>query len=254
MNSLAPTQFRQNNMGGGGGNGSLPTPDRKRFVLWEATAGAGPFAAVQPINPWTLTNDIFVSFDGGASQTDFPATANRNQAIGFNCGTFQSREYLGEIVFWPGRNNRFLTRSEFNYDNAATDGKLYFGLGDSQFINSGPDPTPTGNFIGFFANKIGGSALPVFYACQIWVGGVLEFTVATTFQVLAGVAYDFEITTSNGIVTFFINGVPVAANPKTILLPAVPVGVYMGMKSRSGIPTDIRFLPEYFYNETQNIA
>lgn len=233
-----------------GGLQFLPSPDLKRYAMWEAATGQAPFATVFGTNPWTVTNDVQASTDGGASQSQFPADSSRNQACGFNCDLNQWREYLGQQVFWPGRNNRTLSRLEFNYDNTASNGKCYFGLCDLNFLGVGSDPTP-GNFIGFAGDYPLSDTNPVYYSCQVYVGGTQTFVQATSSAIAAGSAYDFQVQINGSTVTFYINGTQVAST--TVSLPTTSLGLYLGIKSRGGALASVRIVPEFMYNEVANV-
>ena len=228
----------------------LPTPDVKRFAMWESATGQAPFAGAFGVTPWIVTNDVQTSTDSGATQTSITATALRNQAIQFTCENFNYREYIGQQVFWPGRTNNFLTRLEVNYDPTA-DGKTYFGLCDQMFLASGPDPTP-GNFIGFATDRHISDPFPIPYLCEVYVAGSQVFTFTTSVYAVVGNAHDFNVRIVGGTVTFFIDGVSVATT--SVGLPTTPLGLYIGDKSRNGssVP-DVNIIVEYLYNEVQNV-
>jgi hypothetical protein len=229
----------------------LPTPDVKRFAMWESATGQAPFSSPFGIDPWILTGDQQTGTDGGASQASISATVARNQAVQFTCTLFQYREYLGNQVFWAARNSTFLSRLEVNYDSVSSDGKNYWGLCDLDFLSTGPDPTP-GNFIGFTTNHHVSDPFASPYFCEVWVAGSNVFSFATAIIVAAGVAHDFKTQTIGSTVTFFIDGAAVAFT--SVALPTVPLGLYIGEKSRTGLNgPNVNIIVEYLYNEVQNI-
>lgn len=228
----------------GGGGGSIPTPDKARFAMWEASTNP-PDAS----SKWIVTNDNQLTGDGGALELGYVAPAEGNgpaYLIGVQGGGagHNHRGYWGEPFIFPGRKATYKGILWIAYDIIAAQSQYYVGLTNRQDIT---DPL-TGDYAMVGIEKVAEIA-PVNYQFFVGVGGVgLVYDTGVPFD---ADRHQVEIIISRGVVSLIMDGKPVVSTSKHVPTAPLNISWYLnGTDGGGGGTSEALFEYQYAENST----
>jgi hypothetical protein len=242
QNAIRNSEKFQEQISGSFGGGTIPSPEKSRWSLMESPAA--PLSAAS--NPIT-TNDSITTSDSGAENwflgpPDIADGANLTISVTGVPGGHILRTWQGTLWIYPGRRITVKGTLLYSWQDQTSGAKYLVGICDTI---GGGDPLTVGCVMVGLVKPSG--ALPGNWILFTSNVGIIT-SVDTQVPIVLGQRYSFQIVMNNGVVTLYINGIPVAGSKTN--LPTNPLGInwyLQGIAAAGGTKTFATF--EYLYAE-----